>query len=167
MRRLAPLVLLFLVAGGLPAASSSGNCTIIGSSNTDFLAGTDHRDVICGRGGNDFISGGDGNDRLRGGGQNDTVVGGAGADHIRGRAGNDRLFVVDAHGNDKVWGGPGMDKCYGEKGDIMHCEKVSHSSSPSYPRALALALTRALGSSITVAHRKLCRADVTVCVDIS
>lgn len=170
MRRLIPFLVAFVMFGGVMTTSSSAanRCTIRGSTKTDFLSGTDHHDFICGLGGNDFISGKDGSDRLRGGPNNDTIVGGRGADAVLGRGGNDKLFVVDGHPNDLVRGGPGNDQCYGEKGDRFRgCEQVRHSNSPSYPRALALALSRALDRSIAVAERKLChQRDIGVCISI-
>jgi hypothetical protein len=54
--------------------------------------------------------------------------------------------------------GPGNDHAYGEEGDRFDrsCEHVSHSNSPTYPVAVALALTRALGRSIHAAHEQIC-----------
>jgi hypothetical protein len=86
---------------------------------------------ICGGPGNDRLKGGLGNDKINGGDGADNISDWQGADLLQGNAGNDRVVdescedcdtwhdvlrgqggddvLVNAWGNDKVYGGPGAD----------------------------------------------------------
>jgi Ca2+-binding RTX toxin-like protein len=118
-------------AEALPRSVRNAGCTIVGTSERDFLHGTPGRDVICGLGGDDVLFGMGGNDRLIGGPGNDRELagpgddvllgnagkdflkGGAGHDVLEGGAGNDFMAAHDGgRGNDRLTGGGGRDLCY-------------------------------------------------------
>jgi Ca2+-binding RTX toxin-like protein len=95
-------------------------CTITGTSGNDVLNGTKGNDVVCGLGGDDQIKGLAGDDQLFGGGGKDLLVGGAGADALQGEANNDTLRTRDSiGGNDTADGGPGIDQCKVDAGDVV------------------------------------------------
>jgi Ca2+-binding RTX toxin-like protein len=104
--------------------SSSGACTITGTSGNDVLTGTPGNDVICGLGGDDQLSGLGGRDVLRGGSGKDLALGGAdadlllgdtGYDDLRGQGGNDTIRGGEG-GDSLLHGGPGSDALFGENG---------------------------------------------------
>lgn len=104
--------------------SSTGDDTLTGTDNADFISGDSGNDTINGLGGgdlllgddgNDTINGGDGDDRLYGLAGNDTLSGDAGDDLIRGGAGNDTLNGGD--GNDLLIDGDGSDIFNGDAGN--------------------------------------------------
>ena len=118
-------------AEALPRGVRSAGCTVVGTSQRDFLHGTPGRDVICGLGGDDVLFGLGGNDRLIGGPGNDRLLAGPGDDVLLGNAGKDFLNGSSGHdvleggpgndfmaahdgsrGNDRLTGGPGKDLCY-------------------------------------------------------
>jgi Ca2+-binding RTX toxin-like protein len=118
-------------AEALPLSVRNAGCTVVGTSERDFLRGTAGRDVICGLGGDDVLTGLGGNDRLIGGPGNDRLLAGAGDDVLLGNAGKDFLKGSFGHdvleggfgndfmaahdggrGNDRLTGGPGRDLCY-------------------------------------------------------
>ena len=118
-------------ANALPRGVRNAGCTIVGTSQRDFLRGTPGRDVICGLGGDDVLFGMGGDDRLIGGPGNDRELagpgddvllgnagkdflkGGAGHDVLEGGAGNDFMAAHDGgRGNDRLTGGQGRDLCY-------------------------------------------------------
>jgi hypothetical protein len=118
-------------ADALPRSVRGAGCTIVGTSERDFLHGTPGRDVICGLGGDDVIFGmggddrligGPGNDRILGGPGDDLLIGNSGKDFLKGGLGHDVLEGGDgndfmaAHdggrGNDRLTGGVGRDLCY-------------------------------------------------------
>ncbi len=166
MKRLALAAV--LVAGYVFAVPGyAANCQIRGTSHTDFIGGTRGADFICSRGADDYVAGDEGADHIRGGPNNDTLVGGNGHDLIRGLGGNDQLFAVDGAGGDVVRGGPGVDRCYGEKHDrFISCHAVVTNRSPTYPRSMVLALTRALEKTIGHANAQICGLDPLFCVII-
>lgn len=89
----------------LPAPTCRGHAaTIVGTSGSNEIHGTNHRDVIAGLGGNDDIE-------ARGG--NDLVCGGRGNDDMEGNRGADRL--IGNRGFDEAEGGPGNDVCRAEQ----------------------------------------------------
>ncbi len=98
---------------------------IVGTSKSDYLAGSGYDDVIYGLGGNDTLLGGQGDDRLYGGPGNDVLIGGPGADKLYGGAGSDTILAVDGE-RDIVDCGPGRDKAVVDTVDIVHknCEVV-------------------------------------------
>ena len=83
---------------------------LIGSGNSDRLAGDSRANHIRGGGGDDAVYGGPGggNDMLWGEGGHDRIFGGLGDDTMWGGGGNDLLS-----------GGPGDDKSYGGMGSDM------------------------------------------------
>ncbi|HKB21047.1 MAG TPA: Ig-like domain-containing protein, partial [Gaiellaceae bacterium] len=118
-------------AESLPRGVRNAGCTIVGTSQRDFLRGTPERDVVCGLGGDDVLFGMGGNDRLIGGPGNDRILAGAGDDVLLGNAGKDFLRGGAGHdvleggggndfmaahdggrGNDRLTGGSGRDLCY-------------------------------------------------------
>ncbi len=78
--------------GFLNARGGTGNDTIIGGLNTDYLFGDEGDDLLLGGGGNDVLVGGEGNDWLHGGSGDDRFVYGQGD-------GND-LILDFGSGND-------------------------------------------------------------------
>ena len=118
-------------ADALPRSLRNAGCTVIGTSERDYLRGTARRDVVCGLGGDDVLTGLGGNDRLIGGPGNDRLLAGYGDDVLLGNAGRDFLKGSFGHdvleggagndfmaahdggrGNDRLNGGPGTDLCY-------------------------------------------------------
>jgi hypothetical protein len=118
-------------AEALPRGVRNAGCTVVGTSQRDFLRGTSGRDVVCGLGGDDVLFGMGGNDRLIGGPGNDRLLAGPGDDVLLGNAGKDFLNGSSGHdvleggagndfmaahdggrGNDRLTGGSGHDLCY-------------------------------------------------------
>jgi Bacterial Ig domain/RTX calcium-binding nonapeptide repeat (4 copies)/Divergent InlB B-repeat domain len=118
-------------AEALPRGVRNAGCTVVGTSQRDFLRGTSGRDVVCGLGGDDVLFGMGGNDRLIGGPGNDRLLAGPGDDVLLGNAGKDFLNGSSGHdvleggagndfmaahdggrGNDRLTGGSGRDLCY-------------------------------------------------------
>ena len=121
---------LVIVAGAVPAGAAR-TCggkrpTLIGSTKSDFLAGTPGPDVITtgpghdqvyGRGGDDVICSGRGDDFVVGGPGDDRLLGERGIDDLVGDEGNDDLRTGDGPtntasggvGDDKLTGGSGLD----------------------------------------------------------
>jgi Ca2+-binding RTX toxin-like protein len=97
---------------------TSGDDSLVGSTENDVIEGLEGDDFLSGDLGNDLISGGDGadlirgdlNDRSPGGsdGGNDTLIGGTGNDQVSGKGGDDELF-----------GGEGEDQLFGDDGDDL------------------------------------------------
>jgi Ca2+-binding RTX toxin-like protein len=76
--------------------------TTVGTSNNDFISGSDRYDILTGGAGNDFLYGYDGND---------TLLGGAGKDLLNGGRGNDTLDGYGGKGDsDFLIGGAGADR---------------------------------------------------------
>lgn len=118
------------LAEPLSRGASSAGCTLIGTPRKDTLRGTPNADVLCGMGGNDillglggddrlyggegndWLDGGPGNDLLNGGNGADRLDGGNGRDHLQGGLGRDFMISRDGRrGNDRVFGGAGVDRC--------------------------------------------------------
>lgn len=148
MRRgIATILGVMVGVAGLVAIAGALTCTVFGTQDNDVRVGNAGPNVMCLRRGNDYGHGKGGPDRVRGAAGNDTLIGGSGRDILRGRGDNDRLFVVDGQGGDIAYGGPGNDKCYGERRDrYVSCEQVHVGN--SYPKSVVLALVTALGGSI-------------------
>ncbi len=92
-----------------------------------FRNNTDKASFAYGHAGNDTLVGGSNIDRLVGGSGDDTVSGGSGNDHVYGdaTAGGDFYNTYDSRpgqwGNDRVYGGPGINSMYGGGGnDTMY-----------------------------------------------
>ena len=150
MRRTAAI----LTVGALMVASSSGadlaafGDSITGTDHTDIISGTGRAEQISGLGGGDRINGGGGPDLVEGGRSSDelgdglgqdVVYGGSGRDNLIGQGGDtsrdrfnagigdDTVQPVDAPAvEDVVTCGPGIDKVYADKADIVNdnCERV-------------------------------------------
>ena len=141
------IVLAIILSGLLVVGSSAGagarmcldrKATIVGTSGTDVIYGTNGSDVIvggrgadqihglggddfmCGESGRDILTGGSGDDELSGGGVGDAIFGGSGddllnggnqADQLRGGSGDDELQgdAVRNDPNDACDGGDGID----------------------------------------------------------
>lgn len=142
---LASVVVVALVVGSSDAAPKAG-CTLNGTADRDILAGGPGRQVICAKGAGDYGHGQGGNDVLRGGPKNDTLIGGPGADVLEGKGGPDQLFSVDGKPDDRVRGGDGHDRCYGDPGDAISCEVVHRGS-----LATELALQQQFGAVMVLA----------------
>jgi Ca2+-binding RTX toxin-like protein len=80
---------------------------MVGLDGADTLQGEGGNDVLVGDGGDDTLFGGDDNDVLDAGDGNDSVYGDDGDDQILGGAGDD--FLYDGSGNDTLDGGSGND----------------------------------------------------------
>jgi Ca2+-binding RTX toxin-like protein len=144
MRRYLPLSLLAVLAfGGLVSVSRAATgCTKFGTAGADIIAGTPGPDRICAEGGNDYVHGDGSGDVVLGMGDRDTLVAGGGRDVLKGGGDGDKLFSIDEHGgNDAIYGGPGIDNCFADKGDAVHgCEVVHRVSSSSAADATIAAL---------------------------
>lgn len=140
MRRIAAAVLggvgvAALVWAALAIAAdidcSGGGTKCKGTSEDDFIIGSNKKDVIDGKSGNDFADGRKGDDRISGGDDSDEYLigglfGGKGDDLIEGGDGNDDLYG-DA-GEDVLTGGPGDDQLVGagaEPGDDRSKDRMS------------------------------------------
>ncbi|SFD70521.1 carbohydrate-binding protein [Roseivivax sediminis] len=92
-----------------------GDDTAFGAAGSDTVLGGQGADEICGDDGNDVISGGSHADDLCGGEGDDTISGGTGDDTIKGRDGDDHLG--GGAGRDILLGGAGDDAIGGGFGD--------------------------------------------------
>jgi Ca2+-binding RTX toxin-like protein len=91
---------------------------VVGTPQSDLLAGDSSSETLIGGAGNDILSGNNGNDTLLGLEGDDLLVGGQGTDLLRGWTGADRLF--GGRGNDRVSGGPDGDLVVGNLGsDVL------------------------------------------------
>jgi hypothetical protein len=106
-----------LVPASPALAASDGDCTIVGTKNSEVLTGTEGRDVICAGAGNDTIYALGGDDIIRGGSGNDIVIAGLGKDTVLGESGNDNIAGGD--GADQLSGGEGKDRITGGGGGDM------------------------------------------------
>ncbi|MEM9262795.1 MAG: Calx-beta domain-containing protein, partial [Pseudomonadota bacterium] len=104
--------------------TTSGNDTIYGDDEAEFIrlgGGNDlvfggrGNDDLRGESGRDDLRGEDGDDSLFGGSERDTIYGGEDNDDLRGEAGND-LLRGEA-GNDTLYGGEGDDELFGDEGE--------------------------------------------------
>jgi phospholipase/lecithinase/hemolysin len=91
---------------------------IVGTSENDYLFGTQTDDNIDGFAGNDLIFGFAGNDRIEGWDGNDWLFGNKGNDILNG--GSDRDYLWGEQGDDLLFGGAGDDRLWGDRGqDIL------------------------------------------------
>jgi Ca2+-binding RTX toxin-like protein len=81
--------------------------TIVGTSGSDTLRGTDEDDRLWGLAGNDDLNGGAGDDLLGGGAGDDLLTSTSGHDRLEGGDGDDRLVLVGTSG--ALTGGEGFD----------------------------------------------------------
>lgn len=96
---------------------SNGSNVLNGTSGAEEIRGLGGNDVIRGNGGNDLVFGGRGDDTVRGSGGNDFLFDRSGVDVLRGEGGNDTLNTRDGARGDRVFGGPGTDRCFTSAGD--------------------------------------------------
>jgi Ca2+-binding RTX toxin-like protein len=89
--------------------------TIVGTSGSDNIYGTNGSDVIVGGRGDDQIHGLGGDDFLCGEGGRDILTGGSGDDQLSGDKGGDALF--GGSGDDFLAGGDQADQLHGGGGD--------------------------------------------------
>ena len=87
---------------------------VVGSDQSDRIAGDSDANVLDGGAGHDRLYGGGGGDELIGGEGSDRLYAGTGDDTVDGGAGNDRLYGQD--GDDTLRGGDGADRVYGGDG---------------------------------------------------
>jgi len=138
---LATVASLALAAPGGEPGRAPSPCTWTGTITRDVKTGTAGVNVLCSLPGNDFIHGAGGNDVLRAGGGRDVAVGGGGRDVLRGGKGPDRLFGVDDSGGDRLIGGPGVDQCFADRGDVVFgCDRTFRSNEPEMATALSRSL---------------------------
>jgi len=88
-------------------AFDSGNHTMIGSNQNNYIQGGSGNDTVTAAGGNDTVQSGAGDDSVDGGTGNDKLYGGDGSDVLLGGDGNDTL--KGGSGNDTMDGGDGND----------------------------------------------------------
>ncbi|HYI40518.1 MAG TPA: hypothetical protein VE053_09395 [Allosphingosinicella sp.] len=107
---------------------TSGNDTLVGGSDRDFIDGLEGNDQLSGGLdddglfgdlGNDSLDGGDGNDELQGGEGDDTLTGGAGNDLLEGGAGNDGLDGGDGDDVLRVSGAGSEAAMGGAQNDLL------------------------------------------------
>ncbi|MGQ0672851.1 MAG: Ig-like domain-containing protein [Hyphomicrobium sp.] len=96
-------------------SGTSGNDTIVGSTNADLIEAGDGNDKVNSGNGDDVIYGGAGNDNVNGEAGNDKLYGGAGNDILTGHSGADEIYGED--GNDGVYGGGDDDRIWGAAGN--------------------------------------------------
>lgn len=103
------------ISGDIPQPTFN---EIVGTTERDFLFGTQNPDNVDGLAGNDLIFGGDGGDRLEGWGRDDWLFGEEDNDIING--GDDDDYLWGEGGDDLLFGGSGADKLLGSQGkDIL------------------------------------------------
>jgi Ca2+-binding RTX toxin-like protein len=107
---------LFTLRWGPLVLGTRGADRLVGTSRSEEIRGGPGNDVIRARGGNDAVFGGAGRDVLRGGAGSDELVDHQGANRLFGNAGADRLDGRRG-GADLLNGGPGRDRCLGNKND--------------------------------------------------
>ena len=101
----------------------AGNDILIGGLNDDTILGDAGDDVLKGGPGRDTIDGGPGNDDIDGGDEDDTLIGGQGHDVISGGADQRAIELGDETllGDDRLFGGPGLDLLEAGPGDdVIH-----------------------------------------------
>ena len=108
-----------LVAGPAAGAGSrtclNRKATIVGTSGSDNIYGTNGSDVIVGGRGNDQLHGLGGDDYICGEGARDILTGGSGDDQLSGDKGGDAIF--GGSGDDLLNGGEQTDQLHGGSGD--------------------------------------------------
>jgi hypothetical protein len=105
------------------AYGGTGDDTLIGYNNIDYLYGEDGNDTLYGYGGNDYLYGGAGHDKLYGQDGNDFLYGGTGNDKLYGGNGNDCLYGED--GNDFMDAGTAAELANGGNGYDFNAFVVS------------------------------------------
>jgi len=95
--------------------SGTGNDTLTGTSNVDWISAEAGDDSVLAGGGDDRVEGDNGNDSLFGEAGNDSMFGGSGNDSMFGGSGNDTLR--GNNDDDLVDGDAGDDSLFGDSGD--------------------------------------------------
>lgn len=112
-----------------------GSNSIFTHDGPDWVNGKNGTDPIYLGAGQDIAYGGKEGDHIEGAGGDDTLLAGCpgGCDQsgarylnlLKGGSGNDILGADNNVGNDKLKGGPGFDRCYGDKTDhFFSCEEI-------------------------------------------
>jgi Ca2+-binding RTX toxin-like protein len=114
------VILSSLLAVGSSAGTGSREClgrkaTILGTSGSDDIYGTNGSDVVVGGRGGDQIHGLGGDDFMCGEGGRDILTGGSGDDALSGDKGGDAIF--GGSGDDFLNGGDQSDQLHGGSGD--------------------------------------------------
>jgi Ca2+-binding RTX toxin-like protein len=119
-------VVLSVPLGGLAAQAES--TVVTGTSGGDVITGMNGAQIVYGRGGGDRINGGRGPDVLYGGLGDDRLTTGKGGATEAAYGGRGSDVIKDfASGQSpgKLVGGPGHDRCIGDKHDTFRgCEVV-------------------------------------------
>jgi RTX calcium-binding nonapeptide repeat (4 copies) len=143
------------VQGGVSVSGDSGDDTLTGGVNSDFLGGGSGSDVIAGRGGFDFIDGGEDDDELEGNGTTDFIQAKSGADDVLGGGGDDFIEANDAR-SDRV--DCGDDKDYASvdrrRDTYQNCERLK----TGVGRAAEFWMSSQQADTVRRAHR-LFRSD--------
>ena len=123
-----------VVLGGV--LGGTGNDTLTGGDNADFIDGGDDNDRLFGRGGDDDLRGGLGSDFMSGGMGDDQLIGDDGADKMFGGDGDDTLnggrdqdTIRGGDGNDEINGGRLADVLRGGAGADTFVYTVKQDSS--------------------------------------
>ncbi|MFD1259670.1 calcium-binding protein [Entomomonas asaccharolytica] len=106
---------------------TSGNDTLYGTDENDYIDGKEGNDTIYGRAGNDILIGGPGDDKLYGEAGDDRLEAGEGDDYLYGGAGDD--ILVAGPGSSFLQGGAGNDTYIIHRGDGLVTINDSGSSS--------------------------------------
>lgn len=93
----------------------TGNNTLNGDEERDWISAGDGDDTLYGKGGKDVLAAGAGDDELYGGKGNDFLFAGKGDDELHGDEGDD--YLLAEAGDDKLYGGEGRDTLSGSEGD--------------------------------------------------
>lgn len=88
---------------------TSGNDTLYGTADDDYIDGKEGDDTLYGQAGNDILIGGIGNDNIQGIDGDDRLEAGEGIDQLSGHSGNDTLIA-----------GPGDNELRGNSGDDIY-----------------------------------------------
>lgn len=107
------------------AYGQTGDDTLNGSPNGDWLDGGWGKDTLNGGAGDDDLLGGENDDVLNGGAGADRLIGGMGMDILDGSSGADLLkgeegpdILVGGGGGDRIEGGLGRDQIFAEDNEI-------------------------------------------------
>jgi len=103
----------------IDASASPVPVIINAGDGNDVIYGGAYADLLFGGAGNDTLFGGSANDTLHGNDGNDYLNGGRGADQLFGDAGNDQLLAAGDHTPDRLDGGVGFDRAWGDPDDLL------------------------------------------------
>jgi Ca2+-binding RTX toxin-like protein len=114
MRRVTLMLVAMAVMVSLFAAAAYA-ATTTGTSVGEILLESDEDDTITGLQGGDSIF---------------ANIYGGDKDMVEGNRHDDKITVDDGDNQDTVIGGEGFDKCWGDEGDKIDCEKVNGAPNP-------------------------------------